>query len=266
MAVLPRLVELYAKRGYEVATGLFPPTFGNFGEAAFTWLLHKGRPTTGNLGIALQEVYFLECLLAEWQPRRIFVIGNSFGWSTLALALICPQARVVALDACMTPDTNAGLVLTNLIAAEERLNAIAVRGVSPQDVDQVVRTRLEGAIDLALIDGHHTNDAVLADFRAIRPFLAPAQLTLFHDVQAFRLHDGVRAVVAESGLAAQLLLGTPSGMVALADPAHPLPGVAEALRAFAPSGEALQALASERERRLASARQRAPDAQGTAAR
>lgn len=267
MAVLPRLVELYSKRGYEIATGLFPPTFGNFGEAAFTWLLHKGRPTTGNLGIALQEVYFLECLLAEWQPRRILVIGNSFGWSTLALALICPQARVVALDACFTPDTNAGLVLTNLIAAEERLNATAVRGVSPQDVEPVVRARLEGGIDLALIDGNHTNEAVVADFRAIRPFLAPDHLTLFHDVQAFRLFDGLKTIVEESGLAGQLLLGTPSGMVALADPARRLPGVQAALEAFAPSSEAVKALASERERRqAAAARRRAAETQAAAAR
>lgn len=254
MPILPRLMQLYGKRGYEVATGLFPPAFGGFRETAFTWLLHKGRPTTGNLGIALQEIYFLECLLAEWRPQRIFVVGNSFGWSTLALALICPQARVVALDACLTPDTKAGLVLTNLIAAEERLNAIAVRGVSPQDVENTVATRLEGAVDLVLVDGHHTNDAVVADFRAVRPLLADPCLLLFHDVQAFNLFNGIKSVVEESGLVGQLLLGTPSGMVALADPLRLPPGVGEALEAFAPSAEAVQALVAERERRK-SARQ-----------
>ncbi len=262
MPVLPRLVQLYRKRGYEIASGLFPPAFGGYHEVAFTWLLHKGKSTTRNLGIAQQEIYFLECLLANWQPRRIFVIGNAFGWSTLALALICPQAQVVALDSCQTPDTKAGLVLTNLIATEERLQAAAVRGVSPQDVAGVVGNRLEGSIDLALIDGHHTNEAVLADFRAIRPFLSKESLTLFHDVQAFQLFDGVKAIAKESGLGGQLLLGTPSGIVALGDQRALPPGVGMALAAFAPSAQAVRALTAAQKRRLAAVAAKAAATQG----
>ncbi len=244
-------MQLFNTRGYEVASGLFPPEFGGFREVAFTWLLERCKPTTGNLGISQQEIYFLECLLAEWQPRRIFVIGNSFGWSTLALALICPQARVVALDACFTSDTKAGLALTNTIAAEERLQALAVQGVSPQDVAGTVRAHLDSSIDLALIDGHHTNAAVIEDFRAIRPFLSDRSLTLFHDVQAFRLFAGVKTIEQESGLHGQLLLSTPSGMVALGDLAALPPGVAPALAAFAPSPQAVRALLDEHKRRQA---------------
>jgi len=249
MPVFPRLLALYRQRGYDIASGLFPPHFGGFLEVAFTWLLRDGKPTTLNLGIAQQELYFLECLLATRRVERLFVIGNSFGWSTLALALICPQARVVALDACFTADTNAGLVLTNLIATEEGLNAAAVRGVSPEDVPAAVRDGLGGPVDLAFVDGHHTNEAVYQDFMALRPFLTADSLVLFHDVQSFRLFDGLKRVVQESGLAAQLMLGTPSGIAALFDGARLSAESRAVLDAFSPSVESLQALLAEQERR-----------------
>lgn len=249
MPVLPRLISLYRRHGYEAVTGLFPPHFDGFLEVAFTWLLRDGKPTTRNLGIAQQELYFLECLLVSRRVERVFVIGNSFGWSTLALALLCPQARVVALDACLTPDTNAGLVLTNLIAGEEGLAASAVRGISPQDVPAAVRDRLGGRIDLALIDGHHTNEAVWQDFAALKPFLTPDSLLLFHDVQTFRLFDGLKRVVQESGLTAQLMLGTPSGIAAVFEGQRLSAETRAVLDAFSPSIESLRALVAEQERR-----------------
>ena len=245
MPVFPRLVGLYEKRGYEIASGLFPPHFGNWRDAAFTWLLRDGKSTTINLGIAQQELYFLECLVSGWRPPNIFIVGNSFGWSTLALALMAPRSRVVALDACFTPDTKAGLVLTNLIAQEEKLNARALRGVSPADVPQVVSEQLGGAIDLAFIDGNHTNEAALADFRAIRPHLRVGSVVLFHDAQTFNLFDGVKREEAEIGWAAQPLHSTPSGMVALFDPKQLPAGVLETLKAFAPTSRAIKALQGE---------------------
>lgn len=257
MPVFPRLVALYEKRGYEIATGLFPPHFGQWRDVAFTWLLRDGQSTTVNLGIAQQELYFLECLVAAWRPPHVFIVGNSFGWSTLALALMTPRSRVVAIDACFTPDTKAGLVLTNLIAQEEKLNARALRGISPADVPQIVSEQLGGGIDLALIDGNHTNESLLADFRAIRSHLRVGSIVLFHDVQTFSLFAGVKQVVAETGWTGQLLLGTPSGMVALFDPKQLPPGTLETLKAFAPTSRAVQTLQAELARRKAAQQARA---------
>lgn len=249
MPVFPRLVALYERRGYEITTGLFPPHFGNWRDVAFTWLLRDGQSTTRNLGIAQQELYFLECLLAGWRPPNIFIIGNSFGWSTLAMALMSPRSRVIAIDACFTADSNAGMVLTNLIAQEERLNARALRGVSPRDVPQVVSEQLGGAIDLVLVDGNHTNKSAVEDFQAIKPFLRPGAMVLFHDVQTFNLFDAMKEVVQISGWTGQLLLGTPSGMVALFDRKVLPPGVQETLKAYAPTSGAIKALQADLARR-----------------
>ena len=53
--------------------------------------------------MAIVELMFLDCLMQVIQPKNIFVIGNSFGWITLALGLMCPAARVVIVGG-QTPD------------------------------------------------------------------------------------------------------------------------------------------------------------------
>src|SRR5579871_4753238 len=99
MPILPRLVGLYEGRGIQISTGLNPSHFENYPLAPFTWFISDGKSLTNGLGISLQEIYFLECLFAGFQPKRVFVIGNSAGWSTLAIALANPSAAVLAIDA-----------------------------------------------------------------------------------------------------------------------------------------------------------------------
>jgi hypothetical protein len=42
-------------------------------------------------------------------------------------------------------------------------------------------TSISDPIDFAFIDGEHTNPAVLRDYHAVRPFLAPTSVLAFHD-------------------------------------------------------------------------------------
>ena len=104
-----------------ISTGLNPCHFGNLPSAAFTWFIKDGESLTNGLGIAMQEVYFLECLFARLKPKSIFIIGNSAGWSSLALALLNPQARCVAIDAGFDRNALDGLDFTNRVA-ERKLN------------------------------------------------------------------------------------------------------------------------------------------------
>ena len=69
MPVISRLVALYQSRGIDIATGLNPSQFGNYPAAAFTWFIRDGESLTNGLGIALQEIYFLECLFARFRQR-----------------------------------------------------------------------------------------------------------------------------------------------------------------------------------------------------
>ena len=238
MPILNRLVDVYEKRGFEIAVGLNASHFDNFTAAPFTWLMRDGRSFTNGLGITISEVYFLECLLADLTPQRIFVIGNSFGWSTLTLALLAPQAKVVAIDAGFDENSLEGIALTNRIASEEGLDVTVMEATAPQDVGAVIAQHLDGAVDFALIDGKHTNQQIVLDFNAVRAHAAPDCAYLFHDVFEFSLQQGFAKNQRESRLSGGILRGTTSGMGLLYD-ASRTPDIARTVTTFTTSEPAL---------------------------
>lgn len=244
MPILKRLTGLYESRGIQISTGLNPCHFGNLPSAAFTWFIKDGESLTNGLGIAMQEVYFLECLFARLKPKSIFIIGNSAGWSSLALALLNPQARCVAIDAGFDRNALEGLDFTNSVAADEGLDLRAVQAVSPEGIAGVIAEHRLAPIDFAFIDGYHTVEQVVRDFAALRDHAEPACVYLFHDVHEFKLGPGIAENVAASGLAAELLLGTPSGMAILYDPAR-LPFLADEISPFRAHPQALALLETE---------------------
>jgi len=239
MPILNRLVDVYEKRGFEIATGLNASHFDNFTAAPFTWLMRDGRSFTNGLGITIGEVYLLECLLADLAPKRIFVIGNSFGWSTLALALLAPQAKVVAIDAGFDENSLEGIFLTNRIASEEGLNVQVVEAVAPQHVAAVIAEHLDGGeVDFAFIDGKHTNEQIVRDFDAVRAQASEDCVYLFHDVFEFSLQEGFSKNQHASGLSGGILRGTTSGMGLLYD-ASRIPSVAQTVATFTISEPAM---------------------------
>jgi len=217
MPIIARLASLYESRGIHIASGLNPSHFGNFPLAPYTWFFKNGESVTNGLGIALQEIYFLECLFARFHPQRLFTIGNSAGWSTLALALLNPTARVLAIDAGFDRNAHDGIVFTNRVAEEEGLPVHVVEGKSPEDVPRILRAAAMAPVDFAFIDGYHSVAQVQLDFCAVRAHAAAECVYLFHDVATFALHSGIERITRESGLAAQLLLGTTSGMAIVYD-------------------------------------------------
>src|SRR5579872_2411543 len=81
MPIIGDLTEFYREEGIELCAGLAPNHADGLPWAPFTWFCKNGRSITGNLGIAVQEVYFLEHVFAAYQPKRTLIIGNSMGWS-----------------------------------------------------------------------------------------------------------------------------------------------------------------------------------------
>src|SRR6266567_1346904 len=124
MPILKRLTALYERRGILISTGLNPCHFGNLLQANFTWFIKDGKSLTNG-----------------------FVIGNSAGWSSFALALLNPASRVVAIDAGFDENALEGLAFTNRVAAEEGLELRAVKAVSPDDVAAVAAAHMTGPID-----------------------------------------------------------------------------------------------------------------------
>jgi hypothetical protein len=234
--ILPRLTALYRDRGIDIVTGLNPSHFDNFPLAPFTWFVKNGDSLTNGLGIGLQEIYFLECLFARFRPHRLFVIGNALGWSSLALGLLNPQGRVLAIDAGLDRSAAWGIELTNSLARAHDLPVLAITGRSPDDVPAMLRAHRIAPVEFVLIDGYHSVEQVGLDFAAIRPDAAPDCLYLFHDVESFDLHAGIERITAQAGLAWELLLGTTSGMAVVYDPTH-RPGALDQIAPFIVSAD-----------------------------
>lgn len=254
MPIVGDLTEFYREEGIELCAGLAPNHADGLPWAQFTWYCRNGTKLTEHLGIALQEVYFLEHALAAYVPSRALVIGNSMGWSTLALGLLIPHGKVVAMDIASNQAMREGLALTNRIATRHRLPVRAVQGSSPQDVAAIVDAELGGSIDFTFIDGLHTNEQVKRDYVAAREKASPNAVFLFHDVVFCDLHAGMAEISKLAGRAPKLLLGTPSGMAILFDEkVHP--ALARAVAAFAPPEAAIkvvrQAAWDRRHRHLA---------------
>lgn len=238
MSIVPRLFDLYRQHGFTVVSGLNPAHWQGLNSAPFTWLMRDGRSYTNGLGIALQEVFFLESLFSHYHPRRIFVIGNSFGWSAVSLALLNPAAEIVAIDAGFDEHANDGLDLTNAIASEAGLKLTARKGTSPGDVPGILARSFDLPVDFTFIDGYHSNAQIVLDFDAVRAHAAADAVYLFHDVHEFDLYEGLGRIEAQSGLELRRLLATPSGM-AIAFPAMLAATLAPTLDVFAPSVAAL---------------------------
>jgi hypothetical protein len=187
-------------------TGHCPSHIHDWIFAPFTRFIESDKGLVGCAGLSLSEIMFVEHLRDYLQPRSIMVVGNSLGWSTIALALTFPEAQIVALD----PDEN-GINLTKRLAEEHGLNIKPMVACSPDGLAPCA-AELPGPVDLFLIDALHTNEAIVTDLTAAVKVASPDAFYLLHDVVNFRMVDGVRQIQKTHGLNAELLTRTDSGM------------------------------------------------------
>lgn len=235
MPIILDALRVFEDAGFRIRTGLNPVHFDNRRDAMFTALYRNGRLAPG-VGLAVEEVYFLECLFAHMRPQRVLIIGNAFGWSTVVLSLLNPNAQVLALDSAEDMGAARGIELTNFLIQRSGLNARAVKGTSPGDVAPMVRQHLAGPVDFALIDGDHTEHQQRLDFDAVRAVAAPDCLYLFHDVINYSMTEGFRQIAATSGLEGRVLERTPSGLGVLHSASLP-EGAQRAIAGFAEHAE-----------------------------
>jgi predicted O-methyltransferase YrrM len=238
MPIIGELTDFYREEGIEICTGLALRYADGHPGAPFTWFCKDGESMTEHLGIAPEEVYFLEHLFVAFKPKRVLIIGNGMGWGTLAIGMLMPKGKVVALDKAPNAVTREGLALTNRIAQNYNLSVRAVQGISPQDVASVVDAELNGPVDFAFIDGLHTNEQVVLDYKAVREKSAPDAVFLFHDVAMCGLYAGMEEIERLAGLSPRLILSMPSGMAILFDEKRH-PALASMVRAFMPSDSSI---------------------------
>ena len=208
-SILPKLYAIYQSAGFHPMTGHAVNHVHHWRGAPMTRFIKDGQ-LIGTGGLSLFEVMFMEGLAAYVQPQRILVLGNALGWSTLALALIFPQAKVLGIDLDET-----GNLLTNILADNNKLNAFAAKGFLPDDIGALSAQHLQGPVDFILIDADHTNEAVLKDYAACQKIATADCVTIFHDILNLNMADAFNKISQSSPLCGRFLTRTPSGMAML---------------------------------------------------
>lgn len=238
MPFLDQLVRAYRAEGLELMSGLSPLLRDGYFRSPFTWLTENGESVTSGLGIALDEAHFLTDVGRAQPAKHIFIVGNSFGWSTLTLALANPGSRVVAIDACLEELGTRGVHLTNTLAAKLSLDVLVLEASSPGDTRRVIESELGGGFDLAFVDAYHTSEHLIEDWGAMASFAEDRAVAIFHDVGLFKMEQGFEAICAtHPEWEGSLLKCTSSGMAAIIRGATD--GLRDVLSAYAGSPEAI---------------------------
>ena len=187
VAAVARIIHFYKTRGYEVLLG--DP------DCLLTRLLRDGRPVDASSAVSLSDILVFQWIagFAPWQ--RALVIGNSFGFSTLLIAGLCPGCEVDAIDAEVEGSENRlGSQLTMAIAKEHFPGVRLTIGFSPQDLPRACRF---GAYDFIFIDGWHSNEQLIADFSGIYGRRSENCVVYLHDVGMAKMNSAWSTIQAQ---------------------------------------------------------------------
>lgn len=235
MPVVNDLISMYKGDGFRVTGGFSPHHFGGITplNIPFMYLYRDDKLFSNGAGMAISEIALLEEFCHVIRPKSIFIIGNAFGWSALALALINPDACVISMDGCFDLAGEFGLDLTNKLAGIHGMdNVSAIKGVSPVDVGRIISEYIGAdGVDLFLIDGEHTNDAQRRDFEACYAASKASSVFLFHDVINYGMVSGFKDIVASKSMIGKILHRTPSGMAVCTRESH-YPNIEDVVDAF----------------------------------
>lgn len=244
MSVIVDLVGLYESVGFSVQANLSNyhfrvPLHRNLG---FTHLFDPNGMERDASGIAFAEIAFLEALCQRARPRSVFGLGNALGWNTLALGLINPSARIVAIDPCPHPDDRRGLEVTNMLAKFAGLNVQALQGNSPDDVGAIGGREFQSPIDLVFVDSGHTQAQLSVALAACRQLAGADCIYVFHGVLNAGMVAGFLDIAqAAPEMSGAVLMRTPSGMGILY-PRSRATQIDPVVRAFSESERRMSAL------------------------
>lgn len=248
------LIQLYEKNGYEVQSSLSPLHFPGFNHAylPFSYIYLNNKLMCRGGGLAISELMFVNCITSIIEPKNIFIIGNSFGWTTLALGLMCPASRVVAIDICPRPDEAYGIEITNKLGTQINAEIRAIKAKSPDNVPEVIKNNFNDKIDLVLIDGGHTPEQQIADFEACKALADEKCIYFFHDVINFQMVDSFVEIANKNDhLLSALLFRTPSGM-AISYPKEYFEQLSATVHAFTENDQRVKALHLEGKKNMVS--------------
>ncbi|ASY13844.1 methyltransferase [Candidatus Nanopelagicus hibericus] len=175
--VFSRMHSLYRNLGLQILGGysnyLVQPTNG----AQFNFVADDTFLKSTSGGIANDEATFLYGICRFLQPKKILVIGNSYGVSTLFLSLVNLESDLVALDKFRV---NGNAVTRELL--KDMHHKTVIEGSTPEDLIAIIDRYLGGAVDFCLIDAVHTDEVQTAEFKILQRYMSAKSVIVFHDV------------------------------------------------------------------------------------
>jgi predicted O-methyltransferase YrrM len=174
--VFAELSRRYESDGLEVLGG-FSPFITGFASRTGNYVARGDVFLSTSAGIANDEAVFMYGLCEQIRPKKILIIGNSYGFSTVFLALACPDASLIAFDKYRTEGIKTTNRLLSGLADKE-----VIQASTPDDIPFIIENRFDGEVDFVLIDAVHTNDIQTAEFEILDDYLSPRSVVVFHDV------------------------------------------------------------------------------------
>lgn len=115
-------------------------------------------------------------LAADVKPENIIELGTCLGITTAYLAKAAPNARVISIEGC--PET-AAIALENIEKLQLQNTEICMgdfMDLLPNIIDSVPE------LDLILINGRHTKEAILNYFQCCLPKLSERSIMIFDNI------------------------------------------------------------------------------------
>lgn len=183
--VLSEMHSRYNDAGLQIIGGYADVT--NLGGSSRTQYVAKnGTVLSSSAGIAVDESIVLHGISEILRPKNILIIGNSYGISTVFLALSNSGANLVAIDKYRTEGLKqTKALLVGLPKAE------VVQASTPDDLELLVAERFRNGLDLVLLDAVHENDIQTAEYQTLRPHMNTGGVIVMHDVLSCNLLDSV---------------------------------------------------------------------------
>lgn len=173
-----QLLEARVVGGYSPAIAPLSASQGNYVVQG-----DRRLSTSGSISDSEMFIFYGVCEILK--PRRILVVGNSYGLSAAFFGLTNPDAEIVALDKYRIR----GLEFTRQLC--QGLQVTAIEASTPSDLASTIHRHFDGLVDLVFIDAVHESEVQTAEFRILAPLLSDRGVVLFHDVLTCGLLDSI---------------------------------------------------------------------------
>ena len=176
--VIAEMHRRYAMEGMEIL-GSFAHTtsLGGISGTGTQYVAEDAVVLSSSGGISLDEELILFGICEILRPADILVIGNSYGISTLFLALSNPESTLVAIDKFRTEGIN---VTNKLLKGAAKMTV--VQASTPDDLEALVSEFFPDGLDLVLLDAVHENDIQTREYEILRPHMRSGGAIVMHDV------------------------------------------------------------------------------------